>query len=142
LLPKYRKFSGIVVDLYYDHYLAVNWEDYSGRNLEGFVKESYGMLFKRYDLLPGRSKRILPFMVTQNWLVGYRNFKSLERVFQGMSRRSRFTSGMENAVSTLKENYEYFLQDFTEFFPEIIQHCVTIRENIHLIDKSKSESNL
>ena len=81
---------------------------------------SYRVLIKNYILLPARSKRILPFMVSQNWLAGYANFRDLSQVFKGMSNRvKKYNSGMENAVNDLQTHYEDFRADFGRFFPDI-----------------------
>jgi len=127
LSARYRMFSGVIVDLYYDHFLARNWHDYSDRDLEKFVSETYKMLLRNYAILPSRSKRILPFMIAQNWLVGYADLDRLARVFQGMSRRSRFESGMEHAVEDLEAAYPEFEREFRQFFPEIIRHIEQYR---------------
>ncbi len=119
---KYRKYSGVIVDIFYDHFLAANWNNYSDVKIEEFVSKAYGILIKNILILPKRSKRILPFMITQNWLVNYANFKGLQRVFNGMSRRTPFNSGMENAVNDLKKDYELYEKEFSEFFPEIIEY--------------------
>lgn len=123
ILPVYGKFSGIVIDIYYDHFLARNWKDYSSADLGDYVNRAYGLLVSRYSVLPGRSRRILPFMIAQNWLVGYADFKSLQRVFNGMSRRTRYLSGMENAITDLKNSYGLFESEFRLFFPELIRHA-------------------
>lgn len=122
LSPKYDKISGIIVDIYYDHYLAKNWSRYSSRDIKKYVAATYLNLVLKFDLLPPRSKRILPFMITQNWLVGYADFDALRRVFKGMSRRSAFLAKMEDAVDDLVEDYPLYEADFFEFFPEIILH--------------------
>lgn len=120
LRPVYRMYSRVIVDIYYDHFLARMWDNYSDTDLTEFVQSTYRILARNYLLLPKRSKRILPWMIAQNWLAGYANFRDLERVFMGMSRRTGYKSGMENAVSDLKKNYEEFQQEFQEFFPEIV----------------------
>lgn len=122
LSPKYRIYSGIIADLYYDHYLARNWQDYSDEKLSDFVSRAYFLLVRKYHLLPARSRRILPFLVTQNWLAGYADFDSLQRVFNGMSRRTNHLSGMENAISDLKADYHHYETDFREFFPDLVTH--------------------
>jgi acyl carrier protein phosphodiesterase len=127
LSPKYRKFSGVIVDLYYDHFLSKNWADYSDKDLYRFVSTAYDLLIRKYNLLPPHPKRILPYMVTFNWLVGYADLGILQRVFKGMSHRTKFDSGMENAVSDLEENYTLFEKEFREFFPEIIGHISKFR---------------
>jgi acyl carrier protein phosphodiesterase len=120
LQENYGKFSGVIVDIYYDHFLARNWDHYADEPLEEFVSHAYRVLINNYFLLPARSKRILPFMVSQNWLAGYANFRDLKQVFKGMSNRvKRYNSGMENAVSDLEMHYEGFQEDFDDFFPDM-----------------------
>jgi len=133
LAPNYGKYSGVIVDIYYDHYLARYWNDFSPLVLEDFVSSTYKMLLRHYSLLPARSKRILPFMIAQNWLTGYADFDKLTRVFQGMSRRSRFYSGMENAVEDLKKDYVEYENEFRLFFPDIIAHMEQYRRNNHVL---------
>jgi len=132
LQPTYRMFSGVIVDLFYDHFLAKLWNDYSDQELASFVRDAYTMLIKNYGLLPPRAKRLLPFMIAQNWLGGYKNLRSLQRVFNGMARRTTFNSGMENAIADLKQNYQDYEQEFQEFFPEIIEH-VKIYRTEHIL---------
>jgi acyl carrier protein phosphodiesterase len=133
LMPKYRMYSGVIVDIYYDHYLAKYWNEYSDEDLRKLVSRTYFLLFRRYPLLPPRSKKILPFMVAQNWLVGYRDLDVLQKVFNGMSRRTNHNSGMENAVFDLKKDYKLFENEFRAFFPEIILHMAAYRRNIPVI---------
>jgi acyl carrier protein phosphodiesterase len=130
LAPRYRMYAGVIVDIYYDHFLAKNWNDYSEEDLRKLVSRTYFLLFRRYSLLPPRSKKILPFMVAQNWLVGYRNLDVLQKVFNGMSRRTNHESGMENAIFDLEKDYQLYENEFKAFFPDIIQHINAYRRNI------------
>lgn len=118
----FGKYSGIVVDIYYDHFLAKNWNDYHNVDLKQFAKMVYSILKKRYLLLPARTKRLLPFLITQNWLVGYANLKDLNLVFYGMDRRTGLQSGMSNAVEVLEKHYDDIKFDFDEFYPELIKY--------------------
>lgn len=120
LKPTYRLYSSVIVDIYYDHFLARNWDLYAEVGLIEFAAQAYKILAKHYLTLPARYKRILPFMIAQNWLVSYASFWSLERVFHGMSRRTGYRSGMENAVTELKQFYHDFEEEFHPFFKEII----------------------
>lgn len=128
LSPKYHMFSGVIVDLYYDHFLCKLWNEYSHDDLHDTVSHAYFLLIRRYHLLPPRSKKILPFMVTRNWLVNYANLNSLQRVFLGMSHRTKHDSGMENAISDLKAYYSSYEQEFRDFFPDIVSHITEFRE--------------
>jgi len=110
LVPRYGIFSGVIVDMYYDHFLAKFWEEYSDEDLRKLVSQTYFLLIRRFDLLPARSRRILPFMITRNWLVNYSDLDILQLVFNGMSRRTSNPSGMENAIFDLKDNYGLFVE--------------------------------
>ena len=127
LVPKYRIYSGIIVDIYYDHFLARNWREYSNESLAEYTHRAYGILIRRYPLLPGRSKRILPFMIAQNWLVGYSRLPDLRRVFQGMSRRTGNSTGMEHAVDDLEADYALYEAEFRAFFPQLAAHAGNYR---------------
>lgn len=136
LTPKYHLYSGVIVDLYYDHFLAKYWNEYSDTELEKFVSYVHFLLIRRFHLLPARSKRILPFLLTQKWLVGYRDFEILQRVFNGMSRRTGYRSGMEHAISDLKADYSLYENEFREFFPVIISHIDQFRSNLSVKNPS------
>ena len=120
LNEKYHKYSSVIVDMYYDHFLAKNWSDYSKSSLNSFVSNSYSILLRNYFILPAKSKRILPFIILQNWLVNYSNFEGLQKSFDGMARRAKFNSGMENAICDLKADYISYENEFKDFFPIII----------------------
>jgi acyl carrier protein phosphodiesterase len=65
-------------------------------------------------------------MTTQNWLEGYANLTDLQRVFNGMSRRASFVSGMENSVADLKKDYKAFETEFHQFFPLVINYVNSV----------------
>ncbi len=122
LRAKYRLYSGVVVDMYYDHFLAINWNAYSNRDLKTFVGGAYKVLEKNLDVLPERARFILPYMVEHNWLVNYADLESLRRNFGGMARRTPFESGMEQAVDDLLLHYSAFEEEYHLFFPDLIEY--------------------
>lgn len=122
LADKYRKYAGVVVDMFYDHFLSANWKDYSNENLESYTHRIYKIIARKYLILPTKTQWILPFMMKSNWLKAYGNFEGLDRALSGMARRTPFNSGMENAVTDLKKDYENYKQEFTAFFPQIIKY--------------------
>jgi len=117
----FKKFSGVVTDIYFDHFLAKNWRNFNTIPLNEYANYVYDLLQRNFDILPPRSKRILPWMMQQNWLEGYADFTLLQRVFNGMSNRTSFESGMENAVRVLRSEYDFFEDKFQNFFPDLMQ---------------------
>ena len=122
LWEKYRHFSGVIVDIYYDHYLAKNWDQYSNIPLNEYVNDFYKMILAHQEILPPKVNQMLPYMMKKNWLLNYANFEGIDDVMQGMSRRTRHESKMEESVNELKELYQEFESDFFDFFPDLQQH--------------------
>jgi len=121
--PYYGKYSGVVVDIFYDHFLATKWEQYHHQRLSEFARNVYLILGKRFKYLPSRNRRMLPFLIAQNWLVGYSNLHDLRKVFGGMDRRTNNHSGMKNAVDQLLEHYKELESHFIKFYPELEEYA-------------------
>ena len=124
------RYSGVVVDIYYDHFLARMWDHFSKIPLDQFTTSAYKVLGDHSDLLPARVKRMLPYMIAQNWLNGYANLEELKRIFYGMDRRTKLVSGMRWAVDTLEEHYNSLNDDFENFYPELITFTNDARKKI------------
>lgn len=119
----FSRFSGVVVDIYYDHFLARNWHEYDNRELPVFAAHVYGILTRNVFILPHRTKRLLPFLVSQNWLTAYADFSGLQYVFYGMDRKTGRISGMDKAIEVLKQNYGGLHDDFKLFYPELTEYA-------------------
>ncbi len=119
LREKYKKYSSVIVDIYYDHYLASNWKHYSTVDLQNFSSNIYKIVERHHDILPEKSQRFTKYMMQYNILYAYSTFDGIERVLQGMARRSKFESNMEYAIADLKENYHLFGEEFKSFYPEL-----------------------
>lgn len=116
---RYRKYSGVIVDIYYDHFLAANWKDYSKQSLQLFTKNAYRILFAHYLVMPVRMKRILAGMAMGNWLASYAFIDNVGLALSGMATRTRFDSQMQHATEELVLYYEDLKNDFLCFFPDL-----------------------
>ncbi len=117
--PHFRKYAGVVLDVYFDHFLGKDWHQYHPQQLEQFVAEKERILHDFSPEMPPKSKRFFTYMVASRCLVRYRDFDGLHQVFVGMANRTPFQSNMEFAVPVLKENYREMQQTFERFFPEL-----------------------
>lgn len=122
LWPKYRHYAAVIVDVYYDHFLAKNWSEYHALSLPDFAQKTYQTLQTNFDLLPDRVQQMLPYMVRGNWLVGYSYVEGIHRALTGMSQRTTYVSRMDEAVNDLREHYDLFEKEFREFFPALKEH--------------------
>ncbi len=121
LRAKYGKYSGVIVDLYYDHFLAANFSDYHTSSLEDFSQHIYAVLKGNWDVLPPGVQHMIPFMMEKNWLLNYATIEGIGRALSGLSKRVSFENKMDQSVFDLEEQYEKFQMDFNDFFPELIR---------------------
>jgi acyl carrier protein phosphodiesterase len=128
LRPKYGHYSGVIVDIYYDHFLAKNWKDYHDKELRQYVDNQYKMLQNHISILPKKVVHMLPFMIKHDWLFNYQYFEGIERVMHGMANRSSFNSKMEQSTVELKKYHKEFEMEFQEFFPELEAFCKAFLE--------------
>lgn len=133
---RYHKFSGIVTDMYYDHYLAVAWNNYTDKPLLQFTRDAYKTLFSYYFVLPAKLRRILPWMAAGNWLYSYIDPDNIGLALRGLASRINYTeSGIENGGFELKLYYEDFRRDFECFFPEVIIYSVEQLQRLMISQK-------
>ena len=119
LRPKYRHYSGVIVDVFYDHFLARNWDQYHQELLPDFADKAYDTIQSYDSILPSDVKYMMPYMIKGNWLVSYSNPEGIHRALSGMARRTPYESKMEEATVDLVASYELFKSEFDAFFPEL-----------------------
>jgi len=123
LHEKYHHYAGVIVDIFYDHFLAKNWTKYSDEKLEDFINRFYNSLHKNYDILTEKTQDLMPYMIERNWLLSYRTVEGIHQILTQMDRRSKNTSKMQFASEELKEFYVEFEEEFTAFFEQIQQQA-------------------
>jgi acyl carrier protein phosphodiesterase len=123
--PSYRRFAGVLVDVFYDHYLAKNWSEYSHVSLDEFTAEIYKSFQSYQGEIPVKVAEMITRVAVEDWLGAYRNVagveNTLERISKRLSMRERIFI-LTPAVSELITHYDAFEHDFQEFFPELISH--------------------
>lgn len=119
LRPGYGKFAGVIADMFYDHYLAVHFDQYSAVALPEYAQHVYAVMQQHYTQLPERVQYFLPYMIDQNWLTRYAQVAGIRSSLRGLSRRALFASNMATATDELEMNYAHYQRDFALFFPEL-----------------------
>ncbi|MES2851769.1 ACP phosphodiesterase [Flavobacterium sp. 120] len=120
LHEKYHHYAGVIVDVFYDHFLAKNWNTYSDEKLDDFVARFYQSLHDNHINLSERTKGMMPYMIEHNWLVSYQTVEGINRILTQMDQRTKNESKMRFATNELSEFYPEFEEEFTNFFQELI----------------------
>lgn len=113
-----RRYAGVMVDVFYDHLLAVNWARFCEQPLAAFAADCYALLERHHPVLPARLQRIRARMRDDDWLAGYRDLANLHRALDDMSRhRIARANPLTGAAHELEAALAEFEADFLEFFP-------------------------
>ncbi|MDP4186595.1 MAG: ACP phosphodiesterase [Bacteroidota bacterium] len=121
-ITRYHKFSGVIVDILYDHFLAKDWDRFSDQPLHEFLQDFHQLIIEHSDILPIGVKSILPFFILDNWVDTYLTIEGIEKIFILMSKNTSLPYENNYAVEVLKNNYEALRKEFYEFFPQIIKY--------------------
>lgn len=125
--PVRRRFAGILIDVFYDHYLARHWSHFSDEPLEGFTAHVYATLWPQRADFPERLQRILPWMQADDWLASYAEIEAVDAALHGIARRfARYPRAavLASGVQELLANDAALEQQFLAFFPELQAHVV------------------
>ncbi|GET38102.1 acyl carrier protein phosphodiesterase [Microseira wollei] len=121
-----KRFSGIIIDVCYDHFLAKHWARFSDESLDNFVSNTYTELQNYQNILPINLQKALPRMMAEDWLVSYRTPSGISLAFARISRRLKRENTLATAIDELMNNYSGIESDFLSFFPEIISYVKKI----------------
>ena len=119
LHERYHHYAGVIVDVFYDHFLAKNWSQYSTEKLDDFVERFYQTLRDNYDLLTERTQGMMPYMIQYNWLVNYQYKEGIARILLQMDQRTKNNSKMQYSIEELEIFYTLFEEEFTTFFEDL-----------------------
>ncbi len=125
----YGKYSGIVVDIFYDFFLSENWVHFSNIPLKEFIYTSYEILLRNSEYFPAEVKRYFPFFILKNWLERYGSVEGMEEVLTKMSLRTSLPDKTGFGISILQKHYTDFENHFMDFFPELMN---AVRQNFRI----------
>ena len=116
------RYSGVVMDLFYDHLLAADWERWHGEPLDRYAQRMYALMQRHDHLLPERTRRMLPYMVQGDWLSSYATIDGIRRALYGLSRRAPEGGVMAGAEGVLEQHLELYRGEFVAFLADIKDH--------------------
>ena len=123
LHKRYRHYDGVIIDIFFDHFLAKNWANYSAIPLDVYTN-SINQLFREISSeLPVKSQQFIKYMNEYNILFNYQFENGIERVLNGMNHRTKGKSQMNLAIEDLTILHQEFEEDFTIFFEDLCNFC-------------------
>ena len=112
---QYGLCRGIMVDIFYDHFLATDWARYHDRPLEKYAAEAYRLLDEYRDILPASFRPVATRMIEHDWLTAYREVAVIETVLERVAMRLSRLTPMATGIGALLDNYEELREDCHDF---------------------------
>lgn len=129
LTSKYRfrkdfdKYSGVLTDIFYDHFLAKNFSLYSNLSLQQYADNIYDLIKNNHNYLPEPAKRFYNYMTERNVLFHYSSIGGIETVLTHLSHRIRNRFELQLALPILQNDYAEIEQEFFIFFDDLMAFC-------------------
>lgn len=117
--PVVGTYAGAFVDVVYDHFLAKDGKEFPAETLSIFASNTYKTLSTYYDFLPERFQRMLPHMISQNWLLNYRRMNGIESSFSGIFRRAKYIEYTNEAFEQFEKYYGKLQDYYSAFFADV-----------------------
>lgn len=131
LWERHRHYGGVILDIFYDHFLASTWSFYTQEPLRAYTERFYQVVRKHYELIPTPLRDVFPYIEKENWLYHYQYKSGIEKALQGMARRAKFPSNMGTAIPDLEKDYNIFKMEFHSFFDDLRNFSVRTLRDLH-----------
>jgi len=125
--PERRRAAPVLVDIFYDHYLARDWGEYAPLPLVEFLEGSRVRMLSRWSLLPAHTQPALERLMPLHWMARYAEMEGIAVVVDRVARRVRADVGLAGGAEELERNYEGLGEDFREFFGELTAFVEGVR---------------
>jgi acyl carrier protein phosphodiesterase len=117
--PGFRRYAGVLIDVFYDHFLARDWDEHGGEPLERFTARAYDAFARHDALMPEHARRVARAMARDDWLAGYRDPDGVRRALHGLSRRLTRSNPLASGHAELARNYRELEADFRDLLPAL-----------------------
>jgi acyl carrier protein phosphodiesterase len=121
--PDYRLYSGAIVDVIYDYFLANDDSVFTGATLLQFSHDTYASLERYASWFPERFAHLYPFMKQQNWLYHYREKEGLAKSLHGLVRRSTYLTESQTAFLLFEEHIQLLEGFYRLFWTDVLQYA-------------------
>ncbi len=120
--PRFRRYGGVIMDIFYDHFLTTQWRDHSDIDIETFVAQFHTDVELCRLEIPTTGYAVMQRMRTGEWLTSYRDVAGVRLTLKRIGTRLRRPFDLGGAAAELQTHHDALAQDFNEFFPQIRAH--------------------
>lgn len=129
--PAYGLYSGSIMDVVYDHFLALDENEFSDESLRTFTLNTYSTLDRFTEYFPEKFGMMYPYMKAQNWLYNYRYVQGIEKSLGGLVRRARYLEESDTAYFLFTNHYDQLKTSYRLFYPELKTMSLNFLKQFH-----------
>ncbi len=137
----HRRYAGIICDVVYDHFLALDWDQYSDVPLADYAALVDESLQNQTHVLPERLRNFMPYLRSEKILQSNTDQAHIELTLKRISARRKSMAPLATASESLWQNREALHQIFNQFFPELINHTRQVQQQVRTATPSENAAD-
>jgi acyl carrier protein phosphodiesterase len=119
---KYHKYAGVLIDVFYDHFLAMDWDTFSPVPLQDYNNRVKASLLKEIQCFPADLQDFIPKFMNFGWMDLYVSIDGIDKVLRGMVSNTSLPDKTDDAIRIFRENYSDFRLEFYDYFPQLMHY--------------------
>jgi len=133
--PPFRRYAGILLDMWFDHLLARQWSRFGEDDLDAFSDRVRDLLAVNAALVPERMRGFVAYLDANALPAAYRETAMIGTALRGMSRRLKRANPLDEALPVLVALHTPLQECFDAFFPDLDNFAGV--ERIRLIESQR-----
>lgn len=129
-LGSHRRYGGIVLDVFFDHQLAINFEQIDQQSLNEFSQHTYQQLARRPENVPARFHRIVQAMTAGDWLTGYQHLQNIERALDGIDSRLKKPANLSQTLNWYQPRQKQITNGFLGFYDDLFNFSLNFSQKL------------
>ncbi len=117
-----HRFAGIIIDVTFDYFLSLHWQNFSDKDRGEFIDETHRNIISLSNIMPERMQLTMNYMIRDEWLRSYARLEGVGYALDRMSARIRFENKLAGAIEEIESNYQQLEEGFLQFFPTLVEH--------------------
>ena len=135
----HRRFAGIICDVVYDHFLALDWEHYCDIPLPDYAALVDESLHRQRHVLPERLLNFMPYLQSEKILLSNTEPSHINLTLGRIAGRRKSMAPLASASTVLWQHRDALHEIFRQFFPELIQHTREVQQQVRATGVSETK---
>lgn len=120
--PQRKRFSGVAIDVLFDHFLIKHWQMFNPQPLDNFKKMSFGLLHERLAVMPPRMQHVIKHLTANDWFTEYETLNGVGLALDNITKRIRFANQFSGSIDDIARHYNELDALFLVFFPDLVNY--------------------